>query len=164
MPVGRYVAWVGTSLLALLFIVGWCLPNASPEPPRDPIERPVIRIASVQQSPELVVIDTSLPTIVPPPAPVEAVALSEPTPSEPTPVRAPASTPPSRTVAEIDRKGGKANKRQVPKFTRVATVQGPSALAPAAANAGPAISAPHIKLSFADIMSGQLVRNLFNLR
>ena len=173
MPIVRYVTWVGTSLLALLFIVSWCLPDASPEPPRDPIERPVIRIASIQKPPELVVIDTSLPTIVPPP-PVEPVALSEPAPSEPIrseptrdeprSARASASAPPFRTAIDIDRKAGKPNKRHVPKATRIAAVRAPLAPAPAPANAGPATPSPRIRLSLADIVSGQLVRDLFNLR
>ncbi|MFB9264265.1 hypothetical protein ACFFWD_13960 [Bradyrhizobium erythrophlei] len=159
MPIGRYIAWVGASLLALLFIAGWCLPDPSPEPGGGPIERPVIRIASVQQPPELVVIDTSLPTIVPPPTPVEPIATSEPATSEPTPARSLAFAPPPQTAVDTDRKTRKANKRQAPK---VATIQ--PRLEPAPAPVGPAASAPRTKLSFADILSGQLVKNLFNLR
>ena len=67
MPIGRYIAWVGTSLVALLFMADWCLPKSLPEPARDAIEKPIIRIASIQQPPERIVIDTSQPTIVPPP-------------------------------------------------------------------------------------------------
>src|ERR1700730_16545796 len=71
MPVGRYIAWVGTSLLALLFMADWCLPKSLPEPSGDAIDRPVIRIASIQRPPERIVIDTNQPTIVPPPTLVE---------------------------------------------------------------------------------------------
>jgi hypothetical protein len=71
MPVGRYIAWVGTSLLALLFMADWCLPKSLPEPSGDAINRPVIRIASIQRPPEHIVIDTNQPTIVPPPTLVE---------------------------------------------------------------------------------------------
>ena len=161
MPVGRYIAWVGASLLALLFIVNWCLPTSSSQATADLIEKPVIRIASDQQPLERVVIDTSLPTIVPPPAPVE------PTPeSEPIPVQAEAPAPPLPTAIDTDRKTtdrkiAKANKRQAPK---VATTKPKSTPAPTVASASPATTAPHTKLSFADILSGQLVKNLFNLR
>jgi hypothetical protein len=52
MPIVRYIAWVGTSLLALLFVVNWFLPESLPEPAHEAIEKPVIRIASIQQLPE----------------------------------------------------------------------------------------------------------------
>jgi hypothetical protein len=68
MPIGRHIAWVSTSLLALLFAANWFLPQSLAEPTGDEIDRPVIRIASIQQPPERIVIDTNLPTIVPPPA------------------------------------------------------------------------------------------------
>src|ERR1700733_8365628 len=67
MPIVRYIAWVGTSLLALLFVANWFLPESLPAPAHEAIENPVIRIASIQQPPERIVIDTSQPTIVPPP-------------------------------------------------------------------------------------------------
>jgi hypothetical protein len=155
MPVGRYIAWVGASLLALLYIADWCLPQSLTEEAGDPVERPTIRIASVERPPELVVMDTSLPTIVPPP-------LSEPAaPSEPPPVAALAAAPPPPPAVEIEKKTKKVAKRPAPK---VAAVQSPLPLAPAVAPARPAQSAaPEIKLSFADIISGQLVKNLFNL-
>src|SRR5450756_4681 len=77
MPIGRYIAWVGTSLFALLFMADWCLPKSLPEPSGDAINRPVIRIASIQQPPERIVIDTSQPTIVPPPTLLGDAAQSE---------------------------------------------------------------------------------------
>jgi hypothetical protein len=40
MPIGRYIAWVGASLLALLFVADWFLPKPLPEPTGDPIEGP----------------------------------------------------------------------------------------------------------------------------
>ena len=64
MPIGRYMAWVGTALLALLFVANWFQPQSFAEPAAHEINRPVIRIASVQQTPERIVIDTNLPTIV----------------------------------------------------------------------------------------------------
>ncbi|MGY3620997.1 hypothetical protein [Bradyrhizobium sp. USDA 10063] len=157
MPIGRYIAWVGASLLALMYIADWWSPQSLTDAAGDPVERPAIRIASLERPPELVVMDTSLPTIVPPP-PVEAVP-----PSAPPPVRALAAAPPPPPppAAEIEKKTKKAVKRQAPK---VAAVQPPLPLAPAVAPASPAPpAAPEIKLSFADIISGQLVKNLLNL-
>jgi hypothetical protein len=153
MPIGRYIAWVGASLLVLLFVADLYLPKSLPEPAGDPIERPVIRIASVQQPPELVVIDTSRPIVRAPPPDEPAIA------SEPSPVQSSAPPPPPPTVVDIDRKKSKVVQR---KASRVATNQ-PLPTPPAAASASPAQTAPKTRLSFADILSGQLVRNLFNL-
>ncbi|MCA6109999.1 hypothetical protein [Bradyrhizobium cenepequi] len=167
MPVGRYIAWVGASLLVLMYIVDWCSPQSLTEAPGDPVERPAIRIASVERPPELVVIDTSLPTIVPPPTLAEPVTTSEPPPvrtlatAPSPPVRALAAAPPPPPAVEVEKKTKKVVKRQAPK---VAALQPPLPLAPAVAPASPApAAAPEIKLSFADIISGQLVKNLLNL-
>jgi hypothetical protein len=62
-------------------------------------------------------------------------------------------------VVDIDKKKSKVTQ---PKGTRVATNQPLPTRTPAAVNASPAPAAP-TRLSFADIISGQLVRNLFNL-
>jgi hypothetical protein len=57
--------FVGCTLVALLFIAGWCLPT----PPAMfadqsvAIDRAVIRIKSAQKWPEKVILDTSQPTI-----------------------------------------------------------------------------------------------------
>ena len=77
MPIGRYMAWVGTALFALLFVTNWFLPQSLADPLGDEINRPVIRIASIQQPPERIVIDTNLPTIVPPPTPADASLLAD---------------------------------------------------------------------------------------
>ena len=155
MPIGRYLAWVGASLLALLFAADWFLPTSLPEPAGEPINRPVIRIASVQQPPERVVIDTSQSTIVPPPT------LVAPAISEPSPLQSYASAPPPPTVVDVDKKRRKVIKRLGPK---VAANQPPLTSTPAVASGIPARTVPLTQLSFTDIVSGQLVRNLFNLR
>src|SRR5882757_6795276 len=60
--------FVGCTLVALLFIAGWCLPT----PPAMfadqsvAIDRAVIRIKSAHKWPEKIVLDTSRPTIAPP--------------------------------------------------------------------------------------------------
>ena len=67
MPLLRYFGFVGSALVLLLFGLSWCFPQPVAEPIRSGIDRPVIRISSVERLPERVDIDTSLPTIVPPP-------------------------------------------------------------------------------------------------
>jgi hypothetical protein len=156
MPVGRYIAWVGTSLLALLFMADWCLPKSLPELSGDAINRPVIRIASIQQPPERIVIDTGQPTIVPSPTLVEDAVPDEPS----QPLQSYASAPPPPTVVNLDQKRRKVVKSVGPK---VATYQKPLASTPVAASGTSATTAPPTRLSFADIISGQLVRNLLNL-
>jgi hypothetical protein len=154
MPIGRYLAWVGGSLLALLFAVDWYLPNSSSEPPRDAINRPVIRIASVQQPPERIVIDTSQPTIVPPPT-----LVAEAVPEQPLPMRSYASAAPPPAVVNVDQKMRKAAKRQEPKIA----LKPPLAITPVVASDSSAATAPLTKLSLMDFISRQFGRNLFNL-
>jgi hypothetical protein len=153
MPVGRYIAWVGTSLLALLFMADWCLPKSLPEPSGDAINRPVIRIASIQRPPERIVIDTNQPTIVPPPALVEDAVPGE----RSQPLQSYASAPP--TEVNVDQKRRKVIKRQ---GTKIPTDQKPLAGTPVAASGSSATTVPLTRLSFTDIISGRLVRNLLN--
>jgi hypothetical protein len=155
MPIGRYIAWVGASLLALLFLADWYLPKLPPPPARDAGNTPIIRIASIQQPPEPVVIDTSQPTIVPPPMP-----LGDPVRAEPSPLKSYALATPPPTVIDDDKKRRKG-KRQAPK---VAAYQPPLTSTPAAASRSPPTTVAPTKISFMDIVSGQLVKNLFNLR
>jgi hypothetical protein len=67
-PIARYFMFVGCTLVALLFIAGWCLPT----PPAmfadqsAATDRAVIRIRSAHKWPEKIVLDTSQPTIAPP--------------------------------------------------------------------------------------------------
>jgi hypothetical protein len=67
MPLLRYFGFAGGTLVLLLFGLSWCFPQTVTEPVRSGIDRPVIRISSVEPLPERVDIDSSLPTIVPPP-------------------------------------------------------------------------------------------------
>jgi hypothetical protein len=71
MPLIRYFGFVGTGLVLLLIGLGWCFPQPAEEPHASVSNRPNIRIASAERLPERVVIDTSLPTIVPPPTVLE---------------------------------------------------------------------------------------------
>jgi hypothetical protein len=156
MPIVRYIVWVGTSLLALMFVANWFLPESLPEPAPEASNRPVIRIASIQQPPERIDIDTSQPTIVPPP-----MLFGEAVPDQPSPLlESYASVTSPATVVNLDRKKREVVKRQVPK---VAPYQPALASTPAVAGGNPGTAVQPTRLSFADIISGRLVRNLFHL-
>ena len=71
MPLMKYFGFVGSALVLLLLGLGWYLPQPAAEPIRAGMDKSVIRISSVEQLPERVVIDTSLPTIAPPPSALE---------------------------------------------------------------------------------------------
>ena len=154
MPIARYITWVGASLLALLFVVDWYLPQSSPEPAGEAVNRPVIRIASIQQPPERIVIDTSQPTIVAPPTLVAEAGADEPSPI---PSYVPAASPPA--AVNVDQKKPKVTKRQEPKIAH----KPPLTITPTVATGSPATTAPLTQLSLMDFISKQLGRNLFNL-
>jgi hypothetical protein len=82
MPLGRYFLYIGGVLLALLFIVDWWLPSLGSGSAPSGVDRTTIRIQSVQKWPAAVVIDTTLPTIVPPPVAM-AAAPASPSPARP---------------------------------------------------------------------------------
>ena len=96
MPLIRYFSFVGSALVLLLIGLGWCFPQPARVPLGSVSNGPNIRIASAEQLPERVLIDTSLPTIVPPTSvlefaerwPQETVAHVAPVsePAVPTPV------------------------------------------------------------------------------
>ena len=156
MPIVRYIVWVGTSLLALMFVANWFLPESLPELAPEASNRPVIRIASIQQPPERIDIDTSQPTIVPPP-----MLFGDAVPAQPTPLlESYASATPAAMVVNPDQKKRKVVKRQVPKVT---PYQPGLASTPAVASGNSETTVQPTRLSFADIISGRLVRNLFNL-
>jgi hypothetical protein len=67
MPLLRYLGFAGSALVLSLFGFSWYFPQPVSEPIRSGMHRPIIRISSVVQLPERLNIDTSLPTIVPPP-------------------------------------------------------------------------------------------------
>jgi hypothetical protein len=108
MPIVRFITWVGASLLALVFVADWYLPKPLPESAGDAINRPVIRIASVQQPPERIIIDTSQPTIVPPPT-----LFTDAAPSEPSPLQSYASAVPPPTAVDVGQKKRKVIKLSI---------------------------------------------------
>jgi hypothetical protein len=156
MPIVRYIVWIGTSLLALLFVANWFLPESLPEAAPEASNRRVIRIASIQHPPERIDIDTSQPTIVPPPT-----LFGEAVPDQPSPLlESYASVASPATVGNLERKKPKIVRRQVPK---AAPYQPALASSPAVASGNPETTVQATRLSFADIISGRLVRNLFHL-
>jgi hypothetical protein len=75
-PLGRYFFFVGSLLLGMLFISDWYFPKGSSQSffREARVDKSIIRIKSAHKWPEPIVVDTSLPTIVPPPLPVLAKA------------------------------------------------------------------------------------------
>jgi hypothetical protein len=152
MPVGRYITWVGASLLTLLFVLDWYLPKPNAEATSDQSNRPVIRIASVQQPPERIVIDTNQPTIVPP---IPLVA-DEDVPGDPSQLQSYASAASITAVLNPPRKKNKAAKRQ-------------EAAKPVPVKRAPAVTiarepaTPPTRMSFLDFVSKQFGSRLFGL-
>lgn len=68
MPLMKYFGFVGSALVLLLLVMNWLLPEPASEPVHGSIERPVIRIRSLETLPERVVFDTSMPTVPQSPA------------------------------------------------------------------------------------------------
>src|SRR6476659_5087947 len=65
MPFVRYIAFVGSLLLAMLFIANWLLPmDPTLSATSEQADKPIIRIKSDRKWPERIVFDTSAPTIV----------------------------------------------------------------------------------------------------
>ena len=75
MPFGRYIAFVGSLLVAILFFADWYLTRAPTQSVTSlEADKPIIRIKSDRKWPERIVFDTSAPTIVPQKSPVIADA------------------------------------------------------------------------------------------
>ena len=111
MPLIGYFGFVGTGLVLLLIGLGWCFPQPTAESPGSVSNGPTIRIASAERLPERVVIDTSLPTIVPPTTVVEfAERWPQTTVADVSSVAKPAIPPP-----EVRKKQQNAARREPPK-------------------------------------------------
>ena len=75
MPIGRYIAFVGSLLLAIFFIADWYLPMAPTQSVTSrEADKPIIRIKSDRKWPVRIAFDTNAPTIVPQKPPVVADA------------------------------------------------------------------------------------------
>jgi hypothetical protein len=74
-PIGRYIAFVGSLLLAMLFIADWLLPMGPTQSVTSgETNKPIIGIKSDHKWPERIAFDTSAPTIVAPMPPLVADA------------------------------------------------------------------------------------------
>jgi hypothetical protein len=111
-PLGRYFIWVGSVLLAMIFVAGWLWPSAAPAPvnevvaaqaPTDPANSMMLRIQSARKWPDKIVFDTSIPTIVPPAPPVVAAI------APPAATSAPAASPRCACRIETGRAAGFAS-------------------------------------------------------
>jgi hypothetical protein len=158
MPLLRYFGFVGSALVLLLFGISWCFPQPVLEPIRSGIGRPVIRISSVEQLPERVVIDTSLPTIVPPPIvinfaerwPVPKVVETNPGPKPTTPT----------TNDDVPKKQSPVKREPVKK---VAAHRAAPPVNNAASDHREQATAPVTRLSLLDILKERFGQNLFRL-
>ena len=74
MPLMKYVVFVGSALVLLLLAMNWLLPDPTAEPIYSSIERPVIRVNSIEKLPERVVFDTNMPYMAPPPNVIRGAA------------------------------------------------------------------------------------------
>ena len=128
MPLGRYFAFVGSVLLALLFLADWYMPRSAVATTGGGVDKAVIRIHSRHKWPERIVIDTNLPTIVPPAAitedivrkplleaksPREALALAAP---KVPPVQAAPSTSPGKTAQKRRTRTARTNAGRIANY------------------------------------------------
>ena len=162
MPLINYFVFVGSALLLLLIGLNWCLPQPVTEPLGSVADRPTIRIASLEQLPERVVIDTSLPTIVPP---TSVLAFAERLPQETIPDAKPVATPATSTIASDVPKKQNPAKREPPKKVSVhrAAPKGPKVNIESAKNDKVPASPPVTRLSLLDILKERLGQGLFKL-
>jgi hypothetical protein len=100
-PLGRYFFFAGGLLLAMLFIADRYVQSSPPQIFGEArVDKSIIRIKSAHKWPEPVIIDTNLPTIVPPPLPVFA--------------KAPIVKPPQEAFARMDSPLPKISEYPVP--------------------------------------------------
>ena len=142
----------------MLFGLSWFVPQPVAEPIRSGIDRPVIRISSVEKLPERVDIDTSLPTIVPAPN-VFDFAERWPVANS---VETPASKPTTPTTGEgIPKKPSVVKREPVKKV--VAHRAAPPANNKPAPNYREQVAAPVARLSLLEILKERFEQNLFKL-
>lgn len=160
MPLLRYFGFVGSALLLLLFGLNWYLPQLAVEPVGAVTDRPVIRISSIETLPERVVIDTSLPTIVPPPT---ALEFAERWPEEIKAVEA--QPPPTLPILNAGDGAAKTNKlaKREP-LQKVAARRPPVPVNREHANSYRVqAAAPVTRVSLLDIIKERLGQSLFKL-
>ena len=137
MPLGRYFAYTGGVLLALLFLIDWYIPRPVSPIRHGHVDRSIIRIHSIHKWPGAVVYDTSQPTIVPPASVVAAEAPVRSVPREaiasapePEPASA-AAAPPAATASKHATRRVRVARTRSPRIAsarsaRFASYEGPS--------------------------------------
>ena len=65
MPLMKYFVFVGSALVLLLLAMNWLSPGPTAEPIYSGIQRPAIRISSIETLPERVVFDNTMPYMAP---------------------------------------------------------------------------------------------------
>jgi hypothetical protein len=159
MPLMRYFGFVGSALLLLLFGLDWYLPQPVVEPVRAVTDKPVIRITSIEKLPERVVIDTSLPTIVPPPSVLE---FAERWPEAKVVETTPLPSPTTSNAGDGPPKKPNVVKRELVKKVVVNRAARPVNNEPAY-NYREQVAAPVTRLSLLDILKERFGQNLFKL-
>jgi len=158
MPLLRYFGFAGSALVLLLFGLSWFVPQPVAEPIRSGIDRPVIRISSVEKLPERVDIDSSLPTIVPQP---NVMDFAERWPLANS-VETPAPKPTTPTAGEGVPKKPSVVKREPVKKVAAHRAAPPANNASTFKNREQA-AAPVTRLSLLEILKERFERNLFKL-
>ena len=120
MPWVRYFFFAGAALLALLFISDAYVPKeAVAGGPNAAADRPMLRIQSDQRWPERIVLDTSQPTISPPPAALPQFAATTPKAVADIDTR----TAPMEAFAQVQSVAPKKAEHKVVKKARIAKIQ-----------------------------------------
>jgi hypothetical protein len=158
MPLVQYFAVVGSILLALCWGARWYFPEPDRELAHSDIDKSAVRIRSVEKLPERVVIDTSLPTIVPPQT---FIAIA----NEP-PRAATKQTEPGTRLAASNPTDAVPKKQNIAKrnsLKKVAIHQAaPSGNTTVSSSTTADVTAPIIRMSLIDIVKERLTRSLFN--
>jgi hypothetical protein len=157
MPRMKYFGFVGSALVLLLLAMNWLLPGPNAEPVHGGIERPVIRISSIETLPERVVFDTSMSHMAPPSS-VTRVAVQPPQSAFTFEQITPGVLPTFSTVAQVAPKKSNAAKRDPAKM--VATHRAVSQVHTAAAKnyvvrEDEPNAKPPIKTTFLDDIAGR---------
>lgn len=159
MPVMRYFGFVGSALLLLLFGFNWFLPQPVSEPLHADTDRPVILISSVEKLPERVVIDTSLPTIVPSPTPEFAESLPEVMAADVAPLARPTGLNTNDAASKTKKLAKRRPLSKVAAARPAPSVRGQSS----SSYTGPQAPAPVTRMSLLDVIRERFGQGLFKL-
>lgn len=158
MPLIKYFGFVGSALLLLLSALDWYFSQPVSDPIRSGTDKSVIRISSAERLPERVVIDTSLPTIVPPPRAMEF--------AERPPQTTFGDMKPGPTPAIPSQGGGPSKKPTLAKRESSRVVVTHRAAPPLDINPVPygvQPAAPVTRMSLLDVLKERLGQSLFKL-